>query len=248
MAGRKHRDPAPSYPGLVPGYPDLLVTRALSRLIPGEYHITPPVFALLSANLVTIVYAIAGNWDAATVIFIYWAQNIIIGFFTIATITGADTMAIKADLEARDRERGENITLDPRRVRTHQYILAVFFFIHYGLFHLAYYDFIINEGIFGPVFFSDPGIWVSCGILFASHLYSFLFYRTRERQGEEYVNDAFMAPYFRIVPMHLIIGFGAMIILLLGILGITSTLPVLVLFLLLKTAADLAMHLWKHAE
>jgi hypothetical protein len=248
MVGRKHQEPESARPGLVPGYLDMLVTRALSRVIPGEYRITPPVFALLSANLVTIVFAIAGNWDAATVIFIYWAQSIIIGIFTIATIAGADTMAIKADMDARHRERGENITLDPRRVRKHQYLLAAFFFIHYGIFHLAYYDFIINEGIFGPVNFSDPGLFVSCGIFFATHLYSFLFYRTRERQGEEHVNDAFTDPYFRIIPMHLTIGFGAMIILLLGILGITSTLPVLVLFLLLKTAADLAMHLWKHAE
>jgi hypothetical protein len=91
------------------------------------------------------------------------------------------------------------------------------------------------------------GIWISCGIFFANHFYSFLFYRTRERQGEEYVNDTFIAPYFRIMPMHLIIFIGAVFILILGILGISSTLPVLVIFLLLKTAADLAMHLWKHA-
>jgi hypothetical protein len=36
------------------------------------------------------------------------------------------------------------------------------------------------------------------------------------------------------------------VIIVLGIIGITSTLPVLVLFLLLKTAADMAMHLHKH--
>ena len=248
MAGKKHRNPTPTRPVLAPGNLDMLVTRVLSRVIPGEYRITPPVFALLAANLATIVYAIAGNWDAATVIFIYWAQSIIIGIFAVLAIVSTDTMAVIADMDARHRERGEDVTLDPRQVRKHQYILAIFFFIHYGIFHLAYYDFTINEGIFGPVNFADPGLWVSCGIFFATHCYSFLFYRNRERRGEEYVNDTFTDPYFRIVPMHLTIGFGAMIILLLGILGITSTLLVLVLFLLLKTAADIAMHLWKHAE
>jgi uncharacterized membrane protein YdbT with pleckstrin-like domain len=59
--------------------------------------------------------------------------------------------------------------------------------------------------------------------------------------------DAFTGPYYRIIPMHFTIMFGAIVIIVLGIAGITSTLPVLVIFLLIKTAADLAMHLHKHA-
>jgi hypothetical protein len=218
----------------------------LSRFLPQEYSLTPPLISLLSANLVTIVLAIAGNWDAGPVIFIYWVQSIIIGIFTVASIIGADTMAIRADMDARHRERNEDVVLDPRRVRKHQEILAMIFFIHYGIFHLAYYDFIINSGMFGVVPVRDPGIWLSCGIFFANHLYSFLYYRKRERRGEEYVNDTFIGPYFRIVPMHLIVGFGAILILVLSVFGITSTLPVLVVFLFLKTTADLAMHIWKH--
>ena len=57
--------------------------------------------------------------------------------------------------------------------------------------------------------------------------------------------DTFSGPYYRIVPMHFTIMFRAVVMLVLGIAGITSTLPVLVIFLLLKTAADLAMHLYK---
>jgi Family of unknown function (DUF6498) len=246
MAGKKSRHEAPRRPPLNAALVNLALSRAVSRVLPGEYELTPPVWSLLSANLITIVLAIIGNWDAATTIFIFWAQSVIIGIFTIASIIGADTLAIKADMDARHRERGEDIVLDPRRVKKHQYILAAMFFVHYGIFHLAYYDFIINNGILGPVDLAGPGIWFSCGIFFANHLYSFLFYRTRERRGEEYVNDTFIGPYFRIVPMHLIIFIGAIVILILEIVGITSTLPVLVIFLLLKTAADLAMHLWKH--
>jgi hypothetical protein len=247
MAGRKPRTPAFSGTGLLRAFQETGIARAVFRFLPDEYLLTPPVFALLSANLVTIVLAIAGNWDAGPAIFIYWAQSIIIGTFTIASIVGADTAAIKADMEARHRERGEDVTLDPRRVRHHQYILGVFFFIHYGLFHVAYYDFIVNSGMFGHVDISLPGIWLSCGVFFASHLYSFLYYRKRERRGEEYVNEAFIGPYFRVVPMHLIVLFGAFVIIVLSVFGIESTMPVLVVFLLLKTAADLAMHLWKHA-
>jgi hypothetical protein len=247
MAGKKPRVPASPRPKVTLELMSLALSRGISRVLPFEPELTPPVFALLSANLLTIILAIIGNWDAASTILIFWAQSVIIGIFTIASIIGADTLAIKADMDARYRERGEYIVLDPHQVKKHQYILAVMFFVHYGIFHLAYYDFIINSAILGPVDLAQYGIWISCAIFFANHLYSFLFYRTRERRGEEYVNDTFIGPYFRIVPMHLIIFIGAVVILILGILGISSTLPVLVIFLLLKTAADLAMHLWKHA-
>ena len=46
--------------------------------------------------------------------------------------------------------------------------------------------------------------------------------------------------------MHLTILFGAFLIVVLEILGITSTMPLLVIFLLLKTATDLWMHIGKH--
>jgi hypothetical protein len=93
---------------------------------------------------------------------------------------------------------------------------------------------------------SSPGIWYSCGLFFVNHLFSYVYYRNRLRQDENFMMDTFTGPYYRIIPMHFTIMFGAMVIIVLGIIGITSTLPVLVLFLLLKTATDLAMHLHKH--
>ena len=48
--------------------------------------------------------------------------------------------------------------------------------------------------------------------------------------------------------MHLTIIFGSIVILALGVFGITSTLPVLVLFLLLKTYSDITAHLIKHDQ
>lgn len=223
------------------------ILRSLSRILPGDFDLTPPVISLLSANLITIGLAVAGNWDAATVIFIYWAQSVIIGIFTVLTILGADTTAISAAMNRSYAKKGETCTVDPGRVRTQAWILAVIFAIHYGIFHVAYYFFIVESGLFGVVDLSSPGIWFSCGIFFVNHLFSFLYYRNRLQQDEEFMTDTFTGPYYRIIPMHLTIMFGAIVTLVLGIFGITSTLPVLVLFLILKTAADLAMHLRKHA-
>ena len=53
----------------------------LTRVLPGDLIHNFPVLSLIFANLVTIVLAILGNWDLATVMFIYWAQSIIIGIF-----------------------------------------------------------------------------------------------------------------------------------------------------------------------
>jgi Family of unknown function (DUF6498) len=47
--------------------------------------------------------------------------------------------------------------------------------------------------------------------------------------------------------MHLTIIFGAIIVSVLSVAGIESTLPVVVLFLILKIYADLIMHIKKHA-
>jgi hypothetical protein len=224
----------------------MMILQPFSRILSGDFDLTPPVIALLSANLVTIVLAIAGNWEAAAVIFIYWVQSIIIGIFTVITMLGADTTAISAAMNRSRAGKGETGTIAPARVRTQAWILGVFFAIHYGIFHAAYYSFIVESRLFGVVDLSSPGIWFSCGLFFINHLFSFLYYRNRLQQDENFMMDTFSGPYYRIVPMHFTIMFGAVVMLVLGIAGITSTLPVLVIFLLLKTAADLAMHLYKH--
>ena len=105
----------------------------------------------------------------------------------------------------------------------------------------------MESGLFGTVDFSSPDVWASCGFFFVNHLYSFLYYRHDERKVVDYVNEEFFRPYYRILPMHLTIIFGAMVILVLTLAGITTTTPVLVLFLVLKIYTDVDMHVKKHA-
>ncbi len=96
--------------------------------------------------------------------------------------------------------------------------------------------------------FADPGLWLSCGLFFANHLYSYLSFRGQGPRGSDYMNEQFFSPYARIIPMHLTIIFGAILLLVLQALGIMTTLPVLVLFLLLKTRMDVSAHLRKHGQ
>jgi len=220
---------------------------ALSRIVPGGFEVTPPVITLLCSNIITIVLAVAGNWDAATVLFIYWAQSIIIGIFTVISLIRADTAALTADI-SQSAEGNVSVGMMNRYfARYYKYFIAGFFTFHYGLFHVVYYEFIVDSGFFGVVDFSSPEVWASCGLFFVNHLYSSLYYRHDERKGGGYIAEEFTYPYSRIFPMHLTIIFGAIIVSVLSAAGIESTLPVVVLFLVLKVYADLMMHIKKHA-
>jgi hypothetical protein len=223
------------------------ISPGLSRIVPGGFEVTPPVITLLCSNIITIVLAVAGNWDAATVLFIYWAQSIIIGIFTVISLIRADTAALTADIS---RSAEENVSVGMMNryfARYYKYFIAGFFTLHYGLFHVVYYEFIVDSGFFGVVDFSSPEVWASCGLFFVNHLYSSLYYRHDERKGGGYIAEEFTYPYSRIFPMHLTIIFGAIIVSVLSAAGIESTLPVVVLFLVLKVYADLMMHIKKHA-
>jgi hypothetical protein len=219
-----------------------------SRVLPGDLIHNFPVISLIFANIVTIVLAIIGNWDLATVMFVYWAQSVIIGIFTVVSLLSADTAILAAEMEKPIRERGGTEKVTHRFAIFYQCLLAGFFALHYGLFHWGYYSFIVESGLFGVVNFADPTLWLSCGLFFANHLYSYITFRHKGPKGSGYVNEQFFTPYRRIIPIHMTIIFGSIVILILKVLGITSTMPVLVLFLLFKTHSDISAHLIKHYQ
>jgi hypothetical protein len=219
---------------------------AFPRIVPEDFSKNPPLVSLLVANIVTIVIAVTGNWDLATVLFIYWAQSVIIGFFTVMTLLGTDTAALAADMGRAGAQRGAPAAVSTHFTLLYKYILAGFFALHYGLFHWVYFGFIVETGIFGTVDIAGTGIWVSCGLFFSNHLFSFLYHRKSEPAGTAFVTEEFVRPYHRVIPMHLTILFGSVVVLLLQLAGIKTVMPVLVLFLVLKTYADLAMHMRKH--
>ena len=227
---------------------DMNLPTAFSRIVPGDFAANPPILALLVANLITIVLAILENWDLATVLFIYWAQSIIIGIFTVITLLSADTGALAADMGKSLAKHGGNPEVREEYIWLYKGVLAGFFTLHYGLFHWAYFTFIVLSGLFGPVDFAGTGIWVACGLFFFNHLYSYSYHRSSEKQGAKFVSEEFFRPYNRIIPMHLTIIFGSMVVLAFQFLGIKSVIPVLVLFLALKTWMDIRMHLRKHYE
>jgi hypothetical protein len=222
---------------------------ALSRILPGEIASDNTVIALLTANIITIFFAIAENWNPADVLFIYWAQSVIIGAFAVVSILSSDTASLMEEMNRPDPDGVKKPVWTERSIRYYLCVMAGFFCLHYGLFHWGYYSFIVESGLFGTVGFSNPGIWISCGLFFSNHLYSFLWHRKGVQPGGvKFVNEEFFRPYNRIIPMHLTIIFGSIVVLVLQLLGFSTLTPVLVLFLVLKTYMDLKMHLRKHYE
>ena len=67
---------------------------SLSRILPGDIPLTVPAVSLVVTNIITVVLAIVQHWDLSTVIFIYWAQSIIIGFYSVITILTTEAASL----------------------------------------------------------------------------------------------------------------------------------------------------------
>jgi hypothetical protein len=219
---------------------------ALARILPGEPELTPPVLGLILANLATIALAILQGWDTTTILFIFWVQSLIIGFFTVIRLLSADTALLADELGKAEEWTGRGPVASRGRVWTYKILVAAFFLFHYSLFHLFYYLLFISDGVFGPVNPAGDAVWITCAIFLASHLVSLLWYRKGEKRGGQYMADAILLPYNRIVPMHLTMIIGGTIAGLFQFFGVVTELPVLVVFLLLKMYMDIRMHIVLH--
>ncbi len=117
-----------------------------------------------------------------------------------------------------------------------------FFMMHYGLFMFVHLIFLC------VFFFSWPiallSLFVVAASLFVSHLISY--YSNFILNGEFKSissDDLFWRPYPRIIVMHLVVIFGGMIALSTG-----ESKNALALLIILKTLADLAVHIFQHRK
>lgn len=200
----------------------------------------PTAQSLLLSNLVTIVLAVLLNWNLIEVLWVYWGQSVIIGLFNFLKMLKIALSNQKDDFSL-----------------VGQLFVSFFFLIHYNGFHLAYlvflvvFSFLPVEGIHSfvklDVFAFVPFFFITMVIFFINHLFSFLYYSKKLDlfgiDKNRLLGKLMFRPYARIIPMHLTIIFGTMIM----FYGMFNLL-VLVLFLLLKTFADINMHISEHKE
>jgi hypothetical protein len=184
------------------------------------------VGSLVLSNLVTIGIAIVQKWPVGTVMWIYWCQSITIGIF----------MALR--MAALHRFSTEGFSSSGRRVpetRKGKMETVTFFVIHYGFFHLGYLVFLLALA-FPDI---DELVWMlACAGTFAmNHFYSFRRNVQEDLEGRPNIGMMMFMPYARVLPMHLCMGLAA---------GTTNNVLALTVFMLLKTGADVLMHVVEH--
>ena len=198
--------------------------------ISNQFQSDRSVVPLLLSNFLTIAWAFFEGWRVVDVMLVYWVQSVVIGYFNYHRIMDLKEFST------------ENFSINKRRpeptAETKKHV-ALFFAAHYGGFHAAYLAFILSNNS-GEISLSSIGI-IACVVGFIlNHHYSYRFNKERDSQRVPNIGTMMFFPYARIVPMHLLIGLAAS-------LGSESVIALLI-FLLLKTGADVIMHMVEHAD
>ena len=208
-----------------------LFLRAFDFRFDRATFLRPSVLALLAANVFPIVGVVALGWDVFLLLALFWAENLVIGFYT----------ALKMLLVANSS-------------RSARWGAAAFFCAHYGLFTLVHGVFVF--AVFGGQFFGDSSAeavstwqrltgsemgWGGLALL-VSHGVSFFFNYVGAREyRRSRLADVMQEPYGRVVLLHLTIIFGGFLVMLLG-----SPVVGLLLLVVLKTVMDLRSHVQQH--
>jgi hypothetical protein len=208
------------------------------------------LIALIGANLIPLAGVFFFDWDVAFIVILYWAENLIAGFYNILKIALIRT--------------GKSI------VNSQKLFIIPFFCLHYGAFcgmhglfltvffkigesspfpaneetwplHLVFIQLLFN--VVAKIWTNRPPemIWALLG-LFISHGISFV---ENFILGGEYrkttIKKLMHQPYQRIMVMHIaIIAAGIFVM------KFNSPMPMLVILIFIKIAFDLFLHRKSH--
>lgn len=185
---------------------------------------------LLISNGLIIAIAVIEGWRLSDVMLIYWGQSVIIGWFNFWRILALRNFSTKG---FKINNRSVKPTTKTRKDT------AIFFLLHYGFFHLVYFLFLAS--LFSETEMSRGDLYsiLLCIVIFLiNHWYSYRYNLEQDLKGKPNIGTIMFFPYARIIPMHLTIIAGGMLM--------NKSIIGLVLFLLLKTGADFIMHAVEH--
>ena len=186
--------------------------------------IDPSFWILLIVNGY-LVYKYEQNPDIfSTLVWLYWSQSIIYGFFAFLTMSTLPEPDVKVN-QLTVVERGDK----PEGKVTYLAAAAWFFVFHYGFFHLVYFVFLLTItklNLFDWQFFK-----YCLAVFFTAQLANFIQYKLQKQKAPADFGRLLAIPYLRIIPMHLCILVPAF----LNVAGLT-------VFLVLKVVADAVMY------
>ncbi len=190
--------------------------------------------ALVGANLIPVVGVIVFGWELFPLIFLYWFENAIIGVLNMLK------MAV-------------NSSREPAKIPQKLFMIP-FFAIHYGGFLMVHGFFVMK--LFGQVDVEVPTLATVLAILDSHGLefavlalvlsHGFSFYANYLRGGEwkeKVLSELMVAPYKRILVLHVFIIFGGAVLL-----ALKSPPLGILLLAVLKTGVDLMAHDREHSK
>ncbi len=212
-----------------------------------------PIIALIIANLLPLAGVLWWQWDAGYLLLMYWAENLVIGFYTIAKML--------------------SVSFSKPRLIFGALFNIVFFSIHYGgfvgmhgLFLLEFIQF--GEGGIkasmgqhswpGPLVFLEIltnvvqyifsfmtiGMLFALLALFISHGVSFIAnFILRGEYKNARPNKLMMSPYGRIFILHVVVIAGGILVVKSG-----SATSMLILLIAIKVAVDIVLHIRSHRK
>jgi len=189
---------------------------------------------LVLSNLLTIVVALIMAWDLRQLVWIYWAQSVIIG-----TYQGLRMMALKKFSTEGFTSNDQPVPETPEGKRS----TVIFFAVHYGFFHIGYLFFLLGLAHLDLNIIGWIGLAGCIAGFLVNHHFSFVANRQRDLRRVPNLGSMMFFPYLRVVPMHLtiILGFGMMQ-------SSGRQTGALLLFLVLKSLSDVGMHVIEHRE
>jgi len=219
---------------------------------------------LIAVNVIPAVGVLFFDWDAFNVVFLFWLENLVIGFFAVLKMVTANpgkmSMREMGGLFASiipntkfsqhlDRLPDDvDVSLGPVSSRASLFFLVPFFCVHYGIFMLGHGFFIVfllgdgeagfREGGFVGILTSSwhHWMWVALAGLALEHGREFLVdYLGRGKNKQTAAIFQMFTPYGRIVLMHLVIIAGAFLVVSLGLPRLIA-----VLLIVVKTLMELA--------
>ena len=193
----------------------------------GLLHGDRSLMFLLLTNLVIIVCAVLQQWSVADLLWVYWGQGVIIGYYNVHRIVDLDRFSSDGIM---GRLGPAEPTCETQRCT------AVCFALHYGLFHLVYGVFLLVTFRIHPDF-PLAGLLLCILAFWFTHRYSYHYNRERDCVVPN-IGSLMFFPYARIIPMNLVILLGGQFV--------GGDRRALVLLLLFKTGVDIAMHVIEH--
>lgn len=190
-------------------------------------------FYLILSNLIPLFGVLFFAWDIFSIIFIYWCENIVVGFYNVLRMWKAEKPVLPED---RVTVNGKPFSGTPSRS------IIFFFIFHFGMFTFVHGVFVFS--LFYKGVMNLSGIVISVIGLFISHGISYYqnFIGKEEYKKISRIKQMSM-PYSRIMVLQFVIIFSGFLVMSLGL-----DVSAVVLLVFIKITIDVFKHRKEHAR